>query len=89
MPPQSYRYYRLDGAGHLDDAEWFFSATDRGAIAQVEAQHPETRCEVWQGSRLVAKLSPSQVNPDDPGLQNAVGERLSALARKVRLGLEP
>lgn len=58
MPSQHYRYYCLDGAGHLHDAEWFEADNDNHAIARIEAMHPDATCEVWQGDRLIAKLSP-------------------------------
>ena len=57
MAQQSYRYYCLDHAGQLHSAEWFEAESDEDAIAQVEAQHPDALCEIWQGHRLVAKLS--------------------------------
>lgn len=80
MPPQSYRYYRLDLAGHLHDGEWFEAASDADAIAQIQVQHPDSRCEIWSGTRLVAKLYGKHFDPDHAGLQKSVGERLSALA---------
>ena len=58
MSEQTYRYYCLDGAGHLHDAEWFEAENDTEAVAQVAATHPDSKCEIWQGSRLVAKIAP-------------------------------
>lgn len=57
MAQEGYRYYCLDGRGRLHSAEWFEAASDEDAIAQVEAQNPDALCEIWQGQRLVAKLS--------------------------------
>lgn len=54
----TYRYYCLDGLGHLQNADWFEAADDADAVAQIGAQHAGRICEIWQGSRLVAKLSP-------------------------------
>ena len=88
MAPDNYRYYRLDCAGHLDMGDWFAANDDEDAIAQIEVKHPDDMCEVWLGSRLVAKLLPARFSPDDPHLQIAVGQRLSALALRRRLGLE-
>lgn len=88
MPSENYRYYHLDGDGSLHCAEWFSAASEEDAILRVQANHPNSKCELWRGSRLVARLSPSQFSPDDPDLQNAVGERLSALALRMELGLE-
>lgn len=88
MPSENYHYYRLNASGHLAFAEWSEAASDEEAIVQIETKHRDERSEIWQGSRLVAKLIPGHFNPDDPELQNAVGERLSATARRLRLGLE-
>jgi hypothetical protein len=60
MPPESYRYYSLDGVGHLSGAEWFDAENDEHAIAQIEAKLPDARCEIWQGRRLVASIAPKQ-----------------------------
>jgi hypothetical protein len=56
MPSGNYRYYCLDGSGQLHGAEWFHAESDMDAIAQVEARHPDAKCEIWQDYRLVAKL---------------------------------
>ena len=88
MPSENYRYYHLDGDGRLHFAEWFSAARDEDAIEQVRVNHPDSKCEIWRGNRLVAKLSPSGFSPDDPDLQNAVGKRLSAMALRLELGLE-
>lgn len=58
MPVQDYRYYCLDGSGHLHEAEWFQAANDKDAIAQISAKHPDSKCEIWRGSRMVASISP-------------------------------
>ena len=59
MQPQKYRYYCLDQAGELHNVEWFEATSDEKAVAFVEARHPNDTCEIWQGSRLVAKLDPA------------------------------
>ena len=56
-----YRYYRLDKAGHLHSAEWLDADSDHDAIAQIAGKYPEERCEIWEGRRLVAELSPALV----------------------------
>lgn len=56
MSRETYRSYCLDGLGHLHNAEWFEAESDEDAVAQIEAQHPESKCEIWQGVRLVAQL---------------------------------
>ena len=61
MPCETYRHYRLDGVGHLHDAEWFEAADDQDAVAQIEARRAGGTCEIWQGKRLVAKLAPARM----------------------------
>ena len=61
MASENYRYYCLDATGHLYGAEWFHAETDDDAIAQIEAKHPDGICEIWQGKRLVAKISPRRL----------------------------
>jgi hypothetical protein len=61
MSLQTYRYYCLDSTGHLHSAEWFEADNDEQATAIVEQMHPDRRCEVWQGPRLVAKLLPHRL----------------------------
>ncbi|MBA3511380.1 hypothetical protein [Sphingomonas sp.] len=71
MTQGSYRYYCLDRVGQLHSAEWFEAKSDDDAIAQVEAQHPDSLCEIWQGQRLVAKLS----SRPSPGLVRSEAAR--------------
>jgi len=61
MFSQTYRYYCLDGVGHLHLAEWFESESDKQAMALIEQMHPDGLCEIWQGQRLVAKLLPRRL----------------------------
>ena len=58
MSSETYRYYCLDGAGHLHEAEWFAAESDADAVAQVRSWHPDGKCEIWQAKRLVASVSP-------------------------------
>ena len=60
MSKQTYRFYRLDGVGHLHSADWFDAESDEDAIAHVGAQYPDATCELWQGEQLVAKVSPKR-----------------------------
>ena len=39
MSSENYRYYCLDGAGHLHSAEWFVADNDEQAVALIEAEH--------------------------------------------------
>lgn len=62
MPSKNYRYYCLDSYGQLHNAEWFHAESDEDAIAQVRALHPNSLCEIWQGDRRVATLSPVRLS---------------------------
>jgi hypothetical protein len=58
MPSENYRFYCLDGTGRLHLAEWFAACSDQDAIEHIRARHPDSTCEIWQGKRLVASISP-------------------------------
>ena len=58
---QTYRYYCLDGVGVLHDTQWITADNDHDALAQVGARHPDGKCEIWQGDRLVAKIEPDRL----------------------------
>ena len=60
MPSENYRYYCLDAAGKLHDAAWFEAKSDDDAIEFVRTEHPNSKCEIWQGKRLVASLEPAR-----------------------------
>jgi hypothetical protein len=61
MPLVTYRYYCLDGKGQLHSAQWFEAGSDDAAIQLVSAKHPDGKCEIWQGKRLVAQVSPERL----------------------------
>ena len=61
MSSPTYRYYCLDSVGHLHHAEWFEAESDEKALSLIESMHPDGRCEIWQGKRLVAKISPERL----------------------------
>jgi len=51
----SYRLYCLDAGGHIGLADWIEAETDEDAITQAHwMKRTAVRCEVWQGTRLVA-----------------------------------
>ena len=54
--PRNYRFYCLDRTGQLHNSVSFHAENDQDAIAQIEAKHPEDKCEIWEGKRLVATL---------------------------------
>jgi hypothetical protein len=68
----TYRCYRLDGAGHIHEPEWFEAATDEEAAAQVRAKYPDSRFEIWQGARLAVKGSSTDFNRGYSSLQQRV-----------------
>ena len=52
-----YRLYSLDGVGRIDLSEVIQASTDGEAVAKACELKPGTlKCEVWEGSRLVATL---------------------------------
>ena len=51
-----YRLYCLNGAKHIAHGEWIEAADDGEAIAIVRAKRLGLNCELWEGSRLVAKI---------------------------------
>jgi hypothetical protein len=51
-----YRIYCLDGVNKVASGDWIEAATDAAAIDIAKATHDGFECEVWQGSRLVARL---------------------------------
>jgi hypothetical protein len=61
MSTQSYRYYCLDSTGHLHSGEWFEAQSDADATTQIETKHADATCEIWQGTRLVAKIAPRRL----------------------------
>jgi hypothetical protein len=61
MSSENYRYYHLDGLGRLEGADWFDADSDADAIAHISVKHPDSKCEIWKGQRLVASLSPKRL----------------------------
>ena len=60
MPSENYRYYSLDAAGCIHEAEWIYADSDQEAVALIEAKRPDRKCEIWQGQRLVASFAPAR-----------------------------
>ena len=56
MALQSYRLYRLDGAGKITSAEWIEAADDEQAASQARELRGKDTCEVWDRNRLVARI---------------------------------
>ena len=55
----SYRLYRLDGAGRINNAEWVDAADDEDARSKAHAFCPSGRFELWERKR--------RVHPSDAG----------------------
>ena len=55
-PEKVYRIYCLDSARHIVSADWFRASSDEDAIAKAQAAAFGSKCEIWDGKRLVAQL---------------------------------
>ena len=53
---KTYRVYCYDATDKVVTADWLDAASDEEAIARVEAMGFGTKCEIWEGNRLVATL---------------------------------
>ena len=54
---KSYRIYSYDGAHYIVTADIIEAATDEQAIAKAEAGGFGSKCEIWDGRRMVAQLN--------------------------------
>jgi len=86
MSSVDYRFYHQDPDGRIHFAEWISAASDEHAIEQIRATYPDAKCEVWSGTRLVAKLSPTGHRPDAPDVQGNIGKRPSRQSVEMRAG---
>lgn len=60
-----YRLYSLDGAGSISFADWIRADDDEHAVRQArKLKSSALKCEVWQGSRLVATLGSNDLAGD-------------------------
>jgi hypothetical protein len=53
-----YRLYCFDGANKVWTADSVEAPTDKAAIIAARGMDIGIKCEIWQGSRLVATLTP-------------------------------
>ena len=52
----AYRFYRLDGAGKIEKAEWVAADDDEQAMKLARAKARAGTCRgVWDGPRLVGR----------------------------------
>jgi hypothetical protein len=55
-PLKTYRVYCYDGVHKVVSVDLIDASSDEEAIAQAEAQGFGSKCEIWDGRRLVAQL---------------------------------
>jgi hypothetical protein len=55
-PQKTYRLYCFDAALKVVSADWLDATTDEEAIADAQARGFGSKCEIWDGDRLVAQL---------------------------------
>jgi hypothetical protein len=53
---KTYRIYCYDGAHQVVTADFIEAASDEEAIASAKAAGFGSKCEIWDGKRLVASL---------------------------------
>jgi hypothetical protein len=51
-----YRLYGLDGVNKVASGEWIDAEDDETAIEAAKEMMDGHDCELWQGSRLVARI---------------------------------
>ena len=51
-----YRVYCYDSVQNVVSSDLIEASSDEDAIAQAQAAGFGTKCEIWEGDRLVAKL---------------------------------
>ena len=59
-PLKTYRVYSYDAAHKVVTADLIEAGSDDEAIAAAEAAGFGTRCEIWDGRRIVAALGEEQ-----------------------------
>ena len=52
----TYRLYCLDGVEKVESAEWIEAGDDEAALEAAEGLRGGRTCELWQNSRLVARM---------------------------------
>jgi len=58
--PHIYRIYCYDAALKAVSSDWLEATRDEDAIAEAETRGFGTKCEIWDGARLVAKLGSTE-----------------------------
>lgn len=75
MHPENYRYYSLDGAGHLRSGQWLEAGSDEDAVEQIVARHSNAMWEIWYAKRLVARQYPKRLLPSGRQGSSRTGPR--------------
>lgn len=55
-PPKTYRLYSFDAARKIVSADWLEAADDSDAMVKATAAGFGSKCEIWDGSRMVAQI---------------------------------
>ena len=55
-PPRTYRVYSFDARCKMLNVDTIESASDEDAVAQITQAGFGSKCEIWDGRRLVAQL---------------------------------
>jgi hypothetical protein len=55
-PQRTYRVYCYDAEHKVVTADWLDAASDEEAISKAIAAGFGSKCELWEGKRLVAQL---------------------------------
>ena len=77
---QHYRVYAMDRSGRIAFAHDMLCQGDRDAVAEAERQPGAHGIEVWQGSRLVWRITP-QKNLPLPVTQENISQSASGMIR--------
>ena len=51
-----YRLYCLNDEGGVVASHWIQAPSEEEAVEHAKKNHPDTRCEIWLGKRLVAEI---------------------------------
>lgn len=57
-----YRLYGLDGVDRVASGEWFEADDDDDAVEVARQMMDGHDCELWQGSRLVARIRRERID---------------------------
>ena len=57
-----YRLYGLDGVDRVASGEWFEADDDDAAVEVARHMMDGHDCELWQGSRLVARIRRERID---------------------------